>query len=80
MGVPTVASVTAAGGVDAEPGRDFLVAARPDEYADAVVRLLDDPGERRKFADAGRARMLSHHSWARSMQLLDTLIDGDNSK
>jgi sugar transferase (PEP-CTERM/EpsH1 system associated) len=77
MGVPTVASTAAAGGVDAEPGRDFLSGSTPQEYADALVRLLEDPGERRKFADAGRARMLSHHQWEPSLQRLDRLIDGD---
>ena len=75
MGVPTVASTIAAGGVDAEPGRDFLTAAEPGEYADALVRLLEDPGERRKLAEAGRARMVSHHDWERSLRLLDDLID-----
>jgi sugar transferase (PEP-CTERM/EpsH1 system associated) len=75
MGVPTVASTVAAAGVDAEPGRDFLTAATPRDFADAIVRLLEDPGERRKFAEAGRARMLSHHRWERSLEMLDQLID-----
>jgi sugar transferase (PEP-CTERM/EpsH1 system associated) len=75
MGVPTVASVTAAGGVDAEPGRDFLTAATPEEYAVALARLLEDPDHRRKVAEAGRARMLSHHQWERSLRMLDHLID-----
>jgi len=76
MGVPTVASTVAAAGVDAEPGRDFLTAATPGDFADAIVRLLEDPGERRKFAEAGRARMLSHHRWERSLDMLDQLING----
>jgi sugar transferase (PEP-CTERM/EpsH1 system associated) len=76
MGVPTVASMIAAGGVDAEPGRHFLTAATPREFADAIVRLFEDPGERRKFAEAGRARMLSHHRWERSLEMLDQLING----
>jgi len=76
MGTPTVASTIAAGGVDAEPGRDFLTAATPGSFADAIVRLLEDPGERRKFAEAGRARMLSHHRWERSLDMVDQLING----
>jgi sugar transferase (PEP-CTERM/EpsH1 system associated) len=74
MGVPTVASVTAAGGVDAEPGRDFLTASTPAEHASAVIRLLENPDERHRFAVAGRVRMESHHDWSRSMQILDRLI------
>jgi glycosyltransferase involved in cell wall biosynthesis len=75
MGVPTVASATAAGGVDAEPGHDFLTATAPLEFADAIVGLLDNPGERRKLAEAGRARMLSHHQWGASLRRLDQLLD-----
>jgi sugar transferase (PEP-CTERM/EpsH1 system associated) len=74
MGVPVVASVQAAGGIDAVPGEHFLTASSPQEYADAVLRLLADPGERRRLSMAGRERMLSHHSWARSMGKLDRII------
>lgn len=75
MGVPTVASVAAAGGVDAEPGHDFLTASTPREYADAILRLLEDRGRRRAVAEAGRARVLSHHSWDHSMRTLDRLLE-----
>ena len=74
MGVPTVASVIAAGGVDAEPGQHILTADSPAGYADAVLRLLDNPDERDRFATAGRARMETHHDWSRSMQMLEQLI------
>ena len=74
MGVPVVASAQAAGGVDAVPGVDFLTARTPRECADAVVRLLEDPGERKRFAEAGRERVLSHHSWNRSMKELDRIV------
>jgi polysaccharide biosynthesis protein PslH len=75
MGVPTVCSAAAAGGIDAEPGEHVLTAAAPQEYADALSRLIEDPGERRRLAGAGRARVLSHHSWERSMRTLDGLIE-----
>lgn len=75
MGVPVVTSSQAAGGVDAVPGEHFLVADDPAATAAAVVRLLDDPVERQRFAAAGRARMETHHSWARSMVLLDKIIE-----
>lgn len=75
-GVPTVVSVAAVGGVDAEPGRHVLTAATPAEYADAILSLLTDHRERRRLAEAGRARILSHHSWDRSMEMLDRLLGG----
>jgi polysaccharide biosynthesis protein PslH len=74
-GVPVVASRVAAGGVDAVGGEHFAVASTPEEHAQAVLRILRDPAERRRLAVAGRERMLSHHAWARSMQRLDRIID-----
>jgi len=74
-GVPVVTSRVAAGGVDAADPEHFLAASSPDEYAAAILRVLDDPVERQRLSRAGRARMLSHHSWDKSMQRLDAIID-----
>jgi polysaccharide biosynthesis protein PslH len=73
-GVPVVASRVAAGGVDASSPEHFLVAATPDEYVAAILRIVDDPQERSRLSLAGRERMLSHHDWAKSMQRLDGII------
>lgn len=75
MGVPVVSSVEAGKGIDAVAGEHFLAAATPGEFADAVVRLLDDDGERQRLARAGRARVEERHYWPNSMKKLDTLID-----
>lgn len=75
MGVPTVASIHAAAGVDAVPGEHLLVASSPEEYTEALLRLLTSRQERRRFSEAGRSRMLSHHSWKGSMEKLDKIID-----
>jgi len=73
-GVPVVASSTAAGGVDASSPEHFLVASTPDQYVAAILKVLANPGERRRLSLAGRARMLSHHAWEKSMQRLDGII------
>ena len=75
MGVPVVASDRAAAGIDAVAGEHFLTASSPQEYADSISRLLENPAERQEFAAAGRARVLSHHDWHASMTRLDTLIE-----
>ncbi len=75
MGIPTVSSEIAAGGVDAIPGEHILTAQSPEGYRDAVLRLLEDPKERQRFSRAGRNRMLSHHSWDHSMKKLDAIIE-----
>ena len=74
MGVPVVTSRVAAGGVDAESETHFLVAETPDDYARQILRVCSDDDERRRLADAGRARMLSNHAWPRSMDRLDKII------
>ena len=51
-GLPVVATTLAARGLDAEPGRNFLLADTPDDLAAAVGRALDDAG--RDIGAAGR--------------------------
>jgi sugar transferase (PEP-CTERM/EpsH1 system associated) len=75
MGVPVVTSRVAAGGVDAESVKHFLVADTCEEYSAAILRILDDPAERQRLAVAGRKRMLSNHAWPHSMARLDEIID-----
>ena len=75
MGVPVVTSSVAAGGVDAEAQTHFLVVDTPQACADAILRIVDNPAERGRLAAAGRARMLSHHAWPRSMLRLDGIIE-----
>lgn len=75
MGVPVVSSGVAAGGVDAVAGEHFLVANKPAQYADAILRIAEDPDERARLAHAGRQRMLSHHAWPRSMARLDAIVE-----
>ena len=75
MGVPVVTSSVAAGGVDAESVKHFVVADSPEEYAQAILKLVSNPSERRRLAVAGRERMLSHHAWPHSMQRLDQIIE-----
>ena len=74
MGVPVVTSSVAAGGVDAVAGEHLLVADTPEEIATAILRIVGNPGERERLADAGRARVLSHHDWAGSMRRLDAIV------
>lgn len=74
MGVPVVTSTVAAGGVDAQGEQHFLVADTPQACADAILRIVTDPAERARLAEAGRARMLSHHAWPHSMQRLDAIV------
>jgi polysaccharide biosynthesis protein PslH len=76
MGVPVVASPEAAGGVDAVPGQHLLVAHSPQDYAQQLLALMQEPAARQALGAAGRARVEQHHSWAASMTKLDGIIGG----
>jgi sugar transferase (PEP-CTERM/EpsH1 system associated) len=74
MGVPVVTSRVAAGGVDAHCEEHLIVADGATDITQAILRIAENPVERRRLAVAGRQRMLSHHAWPRSMQRLDSII------
>jgi hypothetical protein len=74
MGVPVVASSQAASGIDAVPGAHLLVADEPQAFADAVVSLLENPDERRRLSEAGRARIEATYTWSAAMRKLDSYV------
>lgn len=75
MGVPVVCSAKAGRGVDAVADSHYLIANSPIEYARKIVRVMENSEERDRLALAGRARMLTHHSWKASMARLDKILE-----
>jgi glycosyltransferase involved in cell wall biosynthesis len=73
-GVPVIASRWAAAGAGARPGLDLLVAETPQEWSDAVARLLADAGLVRRLAEAGRARLAAEHSPAAVASALERAL------
>lgn len=74
MGVPVVCSRLAARGVDALPGEHLLVADTVEEYVQSIGNVIENAAIREKLADAGRAQMLSRHTWINAMQEMDVNI------
>jgi len=62
-GTPVVATSIANRGVQAEPGRHLLIADDPQPFADAVLRLLDDPDLRESLSKAGRDFIERNFRW-----------------
>jgi polysaccharide biosynthesis protein PslH len=75
MGVPVVTSRVAASGVDAIDGEHFVTAGSPEQYAAAILGLIENPNERERLARAGRERMVSHHNWDSSMRRFDGIVE-----
>lgn len=63
MGVPVVGTNEAIAGMQVEPERDLLVADTPEEFAKAVVRLLEDGELRTLIARHGTEYVQNHHDW-----------------
>jgi len=74
MRVPVVASPAAFNGINAEAGRDVLVADGPESFSRSVVSLLDDPLLRDRHAAAARICVEHNHDWARILDGLERLV------
>jgi glycosyltransferase involved in cell wall biosynthesis len=70
-----VCSSLVARGVDAVPGEHLLTADSVRDWVETILRVLENPLERRRLSQAGRARMMSHHTWAGAMRRLDGLLE-----
>lgn len=75
MGVPVVASAVAAGGVDAIPGEQILIANDDADFGHQILNLLENVDARNTLSTAARQRMVTHHNWASSMMMLDKIVE-----
>ncbi|HXH82031.1 MAG TPA: TIGR03087 family PEP-CTERM/XrtA system glycosyltransferase [Candidatus Tectomicrobia bacterium] len=74
MGLPVVASPKAFEGLEAEPGRDLVVAHGEETFADAVVALLGDRDARRRMGAAARRFVEERHAWPVTLAPLDRVV------
>lgn len=70
---PVVASPQAVAGLNARHGRELLVAEKPEEFAAAVLSLLEDPGVRRTLGRAGRRYVEEQHRWSDTVTKLEDI-------
>ncbi len=74
-GVPVVTSGSACAALDAVVGRDVVAADADADYADAIVRLLEDRPGRQAMGAAGRRYVEQHHDWDVLARQLLTVYD-----
>ncbi len=74
-GRPLVATPLAAAGIDVRPGTDLLVAGDPDEFARAVVRLLEDRELAERLAASGRERVLARYDWSAMARVMHASLE-----
>lgn len=80
MARPVVASSGAFQGIDAQPGRDLLVADGDDAQVDAVLTLFEEPERAEAMGKAARARMISHYGWDAQLAPLAAMLGLDVRK
>lgn len=62
-GVPVVSSPKAISGISVVPGQEVLVGSTPEELAQAVLTLLDNPPLQEKLIGASLNYVRNHHQW-----------------
>lgn len=74
MGLPIVTTSLGAEGVNAEDGRDMIVADDPAEFAAAAARLLRDDGLCESLGERARAMALECFSWEKGVEELERVL------
>jgi glycosyltransferase involved in cell wall biosynthesis len=62
LGTPVVSTSKGAEGLEVTHGENILIADTPDEFARAVIELLQDPGLREKLSTGGRRLVMEKYS------------------
>jgi len=73
MAKPVVVSPQALEGIDAEPGREILVAATARDFAETVIRQLQQPSP--AFGQRAREKVVSQYGWASNLARVDALLE-----
>lgn len=73
-GVPIVSTSKGCEGIAVENGRHVLVADSPDEFSNAVIRVLNDKGLAKKLATTARLLVEERYSWEKIIQPLEKAL------
>lgn len=78
--VPVVSTSFAADGLGVHADRDFAVGDTPDDFAHAVVALLDDPEAAQRLGEAGREAIVRLLDPRTNLEALAALLAGDERR
>jgi sugar transferase (PEP-CTERM/EpsH1 system associated) len=76
MGSAIVATSLGAEGFPVQGGRHLLLADTPEEFAETVLRLLDDPAQRAELGKAARAFVQAGYGWDVLVPKIEALYRG----
>lgn len=72
-GTPVVTTPHAVSALCIEPGRDLLVADAPEDYAQAILSILEDPQLQQELGWNGRTYVEKYHHWPNVAARLETI-------
>jgi glycosyltransferase involved in cell wall biosynthesis len=75
MGKAVVSTSIGAEGLPVESGEHAMIADDPDDFASAVVRLLQRPDERHRLGSAGRRLVEERFSWHEVARRFEALCE-----
>jgi len=73
MAKAVVASPAAFEGIEAEPGRELVLASMPEQAA-AIAHLLGHPAKARAIGLAARRQMKKHYRWDARLEALEEIV------
>jgi polysaccharide biosynthesis protein PslH len=76
MGKAIVSTTLGAEGIEAVPGRDILIEDEPAAFADAVNRLLAEPGLAARIGQSARLLAVERYAWRGAAQALESFYRG----
>ena len=76
MGKAIVSTPLGAEGIEAVPGRDLLIEAQPEAFADAVNRLLGAPELAARIGRSARSLAVERYSWSGAARALEGFFRG----
>ncbi|NTV09500.1 MAG: TIGR03087 family PEP-CTERM/XrtA system glycosyltransferase [Zoogloea sp.] len=79
MARPVVASAACAAGLEAEPGRDFEIAADACQFIDRIDALLGDAARAASLGAAARRQVLARYGWEANLSLIDRHLEPETA-
>jgi glycosyltransferase involved in cell wall biosynthesis len=73
LAMPVVTTTVGLEGIEAEQGKEVLVADTPDEFATAVIRLIQDEGLQARLAAHGRRLAEERYDWRAALHALNDI-------
>lgn len=75
MGVPIVTTSIGLEGLDAIPGKEIFVADTPEDFADCVIRLINEPDLRREISENARKLVKTKYTWPEIVNGLNRIYE-----